>query len=135
MRTGAVLLTVGVLSGLALWALSPRREEAPTADPTATASDPEPRPTLPHEPTTAKLVLRVRTADGSPLPAETRAGYARYGERRLRAAAGDGTFPFADAPVGRLEAVAEAPGYDAPSVTVVLIPGVAGEATITLTPR
>jgi hypothetical protein len=84
--------------------------------------------------TTGKLVVRVVTDDGRPVPAETRAGYVRYGERRLRRAATDGTFPFADAPVGRLEVTAEAPGYVAPTATAVLTPGVPAEATIILTP-
>jgi hypothetical protein len=59
----------------------------------------------------------------------------RPGERRMRKAAADGTFPFADAPVGRLDVTAEAPGYDAATVPVTLVPGVdSGEAVVVLTP-
>ncbi|MFO0932578.1 MAG: carboxypeptidase-like regulatory domain-containing protein [Planctomycetota bacterium] len=134
MRATPVLLTVALLTAGAAFLLTPRRSDAPATDQTGVAMDPvSDRPQVPER-SSGKLVLRVVTEDGRPLPKGTRAGYVRYGDRRLRLAAADGTFPFADAPVGRLEVTAEAPGYLAPAVTAVLTPGVPTEATIVLAP-
>lgn len=134
MRAAPVLLTVALLTAGAAFLLTPRRSDAPATDQTGVAMDPVSDPVRAQERTTGKLVIRVVTEDGRPLPTNTRAGYVRYGDRRLRFAATDGTFPFADAPVGRLEVTAEAPGYLAPAVTAVLTPGVPTEATIVLAP-
>lgn len=134
MRAAPVLLTVALLTAGAAVVFAPRRNDAPATDQTGVAMEPVHEGARAQERTTGKLVIRVRTEDGRPLPAGTRAGYVRYGDRRLRAAATDGTFPFADAPVGRLEVTAEAPGYLAPAVTAVLTPGVPAEATIILAP-
>lgn len=134
MRAAPVLLTVALLTAGAAFFLTPRRSDAPATDQTGVAMDPVNDPVRAQERTTGKLVIRVVTEDGRPLPSNTRAGYVRYGDRRLRFAATDGTFPFADAPVGRLEVTAEAPGYLAPAVTAVLTPGVPTEATIVLAP-
>ncbi len=138
MRAAPVLLTVALLTAGAAFLLTPRRSDAPATDQTGVAMDPVGDPgrdsVRAQERTTGKLVIRVVTEDGRPLPSNTRAGYVRYGDRRLRFAATDGTFPFADAPVGRLEVTAEAAGYLAPAVTAVLTPGVPTEATIVLAP-
>ena len=134
MRATPVLLTVALLTAGAAFLLTPRPTEGPATDQTGVALEPVDDRDRPPERVTGKLVLRVVTEDGRPLPKETRAGYVRYGDRRLRLAAADGTFPFADAPVGRIEVTAEAPGYLAPAVTAVLTPGVPTETTIVLAP-
>lgn len=134
MRAAPVLLTVALLTAGAAFVLTPRRSDAPSTDQTGVALDPVDDRPVATERTSGKLVVRVVTEDGRPLPKGTRAGYVRYGDRRLRFAAADGTFPFADAPVGRLEVTAEAPGYLAPTVTAVLTPGVPTEATVILAP-
>ncbi len=129
-----VLLTVAILTAGAAFLFAPRRRDGPAPDQTGAAQDPAADPERTPERTTGKLVIRVVTIDGKPLPAATTAGYVRYGERRMRRAATDGTFPFADAPVGRLDLTAEAPGYLAQTVAAVLTPGVPAEATVSLTP-
>jgi hypothetical protein len=86
-------------------------------------------------PTTGTLVIRVRTPDAVPLPANTRAGYVDAGQRRLRAVASDGTFRFSDAPLGKLEIVAEAEGYRPGSGVAVVQPLVPAEIVVTLEPR
>ncbi|MBL9087560.1 MAG: hypothetical protein JNM10_10490 [Planctomycetia bacterium] len=134
MRAAPVLLTVALLTAGAAFLFAPRGTDGPATDQTGVAMESVDDRARPQERTTGKLVIRVLTEDGRPLPPGTRAGYVRYGDRRLRAAATDGTFPFADAPVGRLEVTAEAPGYLAPAVTAVLTPGVPTEATIVLAP-
>lgn len=134
MRVTPIVLTVAILTAGAAFLLAPRGRDGPPTDQTGAAVDPIDAPTRVVERTTGKLVIRVVTSDGAALPAETRAGYVRYGERRMRRAAADGTFPFADAPVGRLEVTAEAPGYLAETVVTVLTPGVPSEATVSLTP-
>lgn|GEM_PF-3080425 len=134
MRAAPVLLTVAILTAAVAFFFAPRGRDGPAPDQTGAAHDPAADPERPPERTTGKLVIRVVTTDGKPLPAATLAGYVRYGERRMRRAATDGSFPFADAPVGRLDITAEAPGYLAETVATVLTPGVPAEATVSLTP-
>ena len=84
---------------------------------------------------TGKLVVRVRLSNGDDVPPTTRAGYSYLGEKHLRSPTPDFTFPFADAPAGPVQAIAEAPGYTADPVPVRVVPGVDGaEAVVTLTP-
>lgn len=137
MRARNVLLVVlFVAAGAYLWlsggssshrAPLPEQENVAPAPPTDL---PPPR----VEPTTGTLVVRVRMSDGAAVPEEARAGYLRFGSARLRRAAPDGTFPFSDAPVGAIEATAQAPGYVAESVPTRVVPGVPAEAIVTLTP-
>ena len=125
-----VLLLVGALAFLLLGDTSrtvgPRPEQEPVV--------PVPQEPLRPEPLTGMLVIRLRTADGTEIPRDAQAGYVRFGTPRLRKPARDGTFPFTDAPVGRLEVTAEAAGWVADTVPVTLVPGVAAEAVVTLTP-
>ena len=79
------------------------------------------------------LLIRLRTSDGREVPGDAQAGYIRFGTPRLRKPAKDGTFPFTDAPVGRLDVTAQAAGWVADTVPVNLVPGVAAEAIVTLT--
>ena len=138
MRAAPVLLTVTLLTAGAAFLLTPRRFEAPATDQIGVGmdhvGDPGRDSVRAQGRTTGKLVIRVGSEEGSPMTSTTREGKLRYGDRRLRFAATDGTFPFADAPVGRLEVTAEAAGYLAPAVTAVLTPGVPTEATIVLAP-
>jgi hypothetical protein len=131
-----VVVTVAVASGLVAYALRPRATAPPRIEPEATSQDGPPAGSTDRpEATTGKLVIHVRTADGRGVPAGTMAGWVRYGARRMRPPAPDGSFPFADAPVGRLVATAEAPGYSADSVPVEVTAGVdAAEPIVTLTP-
>jgi hypothetical protein len=133
-RTLNVLLLVVLLAG-GLWAWLGTRPTAPPApDEEGAAPRDGTEAPLPPAPVTGSLVVRVRTSDGSPLPAGTQAGYTRFGSPRLRSAAPDGTFPFSDAPTGRIEVTAQAPGWTVEDVTVTLVPGVPAEAVVTLTP-
>lgn len=142
MRPLPLVLLVLVLVAVAASLLSTGRAERPRAEePTEPAVADATGPAssrgsaLPEAPTTGKLVVRVRTADGSPVPDGTQAGYVHDGVRRLRKASLDGSFPFLDAPVGRLEATADAPGYTADRVAAVVVAGVDGaEPVVTLTP-
>jgi hypothetical protein len=128
-----LLLLVLLAGGLWVWlGTRPTRPPAPDEE-GAVVHGPSEAP-LPPVPVTGSLLIRVRTADGSPLPAGTEAGYARFGSPRLRAPAPDGTFPFSDAPVGRLDVTAQAPGWTAETVPVTLVPGVPAEAIVTLSP-
>jgi len=124
-----VLLLVGgaalVLLGDGSRAVGPRPEQEATA--------PGPEEALRPEPLTGMLLIRLRTSDGREVPKDAQAGYVRFGTPRLRKPAKDGTFPFTDAPVGRLDVTAQAAGWVAETVTVNLVPGVAAEAVITLT--
>jgi hypothetical protein len=87
------------------------------------------------EPDTGVLVVRVRTSDGSALPARTLAGFASpEGDARLRAVT-DGAARFPDAPLGRVEATAEAEGFEPAPVDVLVVEGVPAEAVVVLTPR
>jgi hypothetical protein len=105
-------------------------EPSEKAKPTSDEGDPR-RPT----PTTGTLIIRVRTPDAVPLPAGARAGYVAGTVRRLRPAAADGTFRFSDAPLGKLEVVAEAEGYRAGSTVAVVQALVPAEVLVTLEPR
>jgi hypothetical protein len=132
-----ILALSGVLIGAAAWFLLPGRIESPRTE-TEGAAPPvieAPRTSVQPPPTTGRLVVRVRTADGSPVPETTTAGYLQDGVRRMRKAAPNGTFPFSDAPVGSLQATADAPGYVAEKVPVQVIGNVdAAEPIVTLTP-
>jgi hypothetical protein len=129
-----VVLLVVLLGG-ALWAwLGTRPDRPPVPEEPGVADATPAEAPIPPAPVTGSLMIRVRTADGAPPPAGTQAGYARFGSLRLRTAAPDGTFPFSDAPVGRLDVTAQAPGWTAETVTVTLVPGVPAEAVVTLAP-
>ena len=114
-------------------ASGPPRAPAPDVDPRPPPSVESTSPRLP-EPTTAALVIRVKTADGKDVPEGTRAGYTRFGGAdRLRLVGPDGACRFTDAPVGRIEAIAEAAGYERGRTTTIVVPGVPNEAVLTLT--
>jgi len=80
------------------------------------------------------LVIRARAPDGS-VPPGTEVGYRFRGETRLLYAAGDGTREFADAPVGPLEVMARAPGYEDAVQPRTLIAGVPMEVRLRLVPK
>jgi hypothetical protein len=129
----AVLVVAAAAAAVWLWTASdsprvvPAREEPPPL--------PAPVPPARREPTTATLVIRVRTTDGRPLPKGARAGYERGGaDPRLRLAGPDGTFRFSDAPVGDLKAVAEVEGYEPGTNPVVVVGGVPNEVTVEVRP-
>ena len=85
--------------------------------------------------TTGTLRIRVSTEDGKDLPADARAGYAKYGgPPRMRSHDGDGTFLFTDAPVGEIEVIAEAKGYRETRQRVVVQPGVPAETVLVVPP-
>lgn len=141
MRLLPVVGLTAVLAVVAAYFLWPGTT-TPKAEPEAAPEGSIDPPAAPSEgvrpaPTTGKLVIRVKTSDGSPVPEGTTAGYLDQGVPRMRKAAKDGTFPFTDAPVRQvpLVATANAPGYTADRVEVVLIAGVdAAEPVVTLTP-
>ena len=134
-RVVNVLLLVLLLAG-GLWVWLGSRPARPPAPDEEGAAAPTPAEApLPPAPVTGSLLIRVRTSDGTPLPAGTEAGYQRFGSLRLRPPGKDGTFPFSDAPVGRLEVTAKAPGWSAEMVVVTLVTGVPAEANVTLTPE
>jgi hypothetical protein len=84
---------------------------------------------------TGVLVVRVRTSDGSVLPHRTLAGFTPgSGGARLRPVV-DGAARFPDAPLGRVEATAEAEGYAAAPTDVVVLAGVPAEAVVVLSPQ
>ena len=106
--------------------VGPRAAQEETAQPSS-------QEVLRPVPLTGTLLIRLKTADGTPVPDDARAGYVRFGTPRLRPPAKDGTFRFTDAPVGRLDVTAEAKGWISDTVAVTLIGGVAAEAVVTLT--
>ena len=104
----------------------PEQEEAP--EPIApTTSAP-----IPPAAATAPLVIRVKVPGDRALPAATQAGYRRFGNRRVRPPATDGTFRFSDAPVGALELVVEAEGFRADPVTIQVESNQTNEAVLVL---
>lgn len=104
----------------------PEQEEAP--EPVA----PTPSAPIPPTATTAPLVIRVKVPGDRALPPGTQAGYRRFGNRRLRPAAADGTFRFSDAPTGSIELIVEAEGYRADPVAVEVEPNQTNEAVVVL---
>jgi hypothetical protein len=133
-RAVNLVLVLLVLGGGLWWVFASKSPRPPAVEEEGIPA-PSPASPLPATPVTGSLVIRVRTADGSPLPAGTEAGYFRFGDLRSRVAAQDGTFPFSDAPVGRLDVTAKAPGWSGDTVPVSLVPGVPAEAIVTLTPK
>ena len=134
MRPLPVIALAAVLVGAGAYVFLPTSSNRVDPDlPEARPDDAAPAAAR-RTPATGKLVVRVRTADGTPLPAGTEAGYLHQGMKRLRRAASDGTFPFYDAPVGAIEAIAEAPGYTAKRVAAQVVAGVdATEPVVVLT--
>ncbi len=104
----------------------PEQEEAP--------EPPSSVPTAPIPPSaaTAPLVIRVRVPGDGALPAGMQAGYRRFGNRRVRPAAADGTFRFSDAPIGAIDLVVEAEGYRAAPATIQVEPNQTNEAVVVL---
>jgi hypothetical protein len=101
-----------------------------------TPEPPPPRPAV----VTGTLVVRVRTADGSAVPAEAVAGYVEGRDRRVRAVSAEGTVRYSDVRLDRgeqtrVEAVAEAPGFFSGSAEVRVSPNVPAEAIVTLERR
>ena len=128
-----LLLIALAAAGLWLWVGgSPTRPPTPELEPVPTVPA---APLRPPPPTTGTLVIRVRMADGTAVPAGAKAGYQRPGgPLKLRAPSPDGTFRFSDAPVGELDVSVEANGYRTVKNTVTLDPGVPTEAILTLEP-
>jgi hypothetical protein len=83
---------------------------------------------------TGTLVVRVRAPDGS-VPPGAEVGYVQDGERRLALADAVGKATFSDAPVGRLQVVARAPGFQEASQTRELMAGIQLEVLLFVTPR
>jgi hypothetical protein len=134
------LVLVALAGGAAWWAFRPAAEPPPppVTPPPDDRPEPSPAGTLGgdvHRDGTGVLVVRVRTTDGSVVPAKTRAGFAPpEGSPRMRTVV-DGTVRFTDAPVGTVAATAEAEGYEAAEVDVVVMDGVPAEAVVVLTRR
>jgi len=104
----------------------PEQEEAPEPPPPVTSAP------IPPAASTAPLVIRVKVPGDRALPVGVQAGYRRFGNRRLRPPATDGTFRFSDAPSGTLELVVEAEGYRADPVSIEVEPNQTNEAVIVL---
>jgi hypothetical protein len=124
--------------GVALYALlrpRPPAADAPVEVPAPDSQTPavRPAPTL----STGTLVVRVRTADGAPLPEDAEAGYVAGRDPRLRRVT-EGIARYSDvalapgAPQTRIEALARAPGYFPASAEVYVRPGEPAEVVITL---
>lgn len=133
-------LLAATVAGLAVWlwlgegGTPPPRVAAPEAD-AIPASPPPPEGPPRVVPTTGTLVIRVTTEDGTAIPAGAKAGYTRPGgASRLRGPGPDGTIRFTDAPVGELDLIAEAEGYKRGTARVVIVPGVAAEAVVSVAP-
>ena len=77
-------------------------------------------------------MIRVKVPGDRAMPAGTQAGYRRFGNRRVRPPATDGTFRFSDAPIGALDLVVEAEGYRAGPVTIRVEPNQTNEAVVVL---
>ena len=136
MTTLLVVIALAAGGGVAWWLL--RSSESVPVDPeevqvvvpeSADAGQRIPMPT------TGTLIIRVRTPDATPLPHDTRAGYLTGSDRRMRPAAGDGTFRFSDAPLGRIEVVATADGYREGTGVAMVQPLVPAEVLVTLEPK
>lgn len=129
-----------VLVGAGTYALlSP--DPDPVEEPSPrTPSGKAPTRTSPPPMLTGTIVLRVRTSDGKPLPAEAKGGY-REGssDPRLRPLSPEGIVRFADVPLVEpgptsIEALAQAPGYFPASKEIRLLRDVPNETVLTLTP-
>ena len=130
--TPVVLLALVAAASLAYAVL--KSTEAPPVEPEEPApavATPPPTRKVPM-PTTGTLVIRVMTPDSMPLPPGTRAGYVERDVRRLRPAASDGTFRFSDAPLGRVEVVAQAEGYQDGTAIAQVQPLMATEVLVKL---
>ena len=135
MRVLPLLLACGAAAALWFGILDrpapvsgPEAVEAPAGG----ASQPE---VAVREPKRGTLVVRVRTEDGSPLPPGTQAGYLVGRMERVRSAADDGTFRFADAPLGDVELIAKADGYRLGSGRARVVAGLSTEAVVVLVPE
>src|SRR5262245_27186516 len=138
MRALAPVLLLAVAAFVAWWVLSDRSAASrpplpePAEAPAAPAGPERPART---EAQTGFLVVRVRTAGGEAVPPKTAAGFDFLGSPRLRTVGEDGTVRFTDAPLGKVQATAEAEGYVATPVPVVVVAGIPAEAIVTLTPK
>ncbi len=131
----ATLIALAAGGGFALWLASggpPVRGPTPEQDAAPAPASSNPRVPVEALPTTGTLVVRLVVSDGSAVPPEARAGYERFGARRLRPAGADGTYRFTDVPVGPLEIVAETPGRKPARAPFHLVPGVPGETILVL---
>ena len=137
MRAPYVVLLCAV-AGAAIWfglLARPKTPPLPPADVPESAGGNAPEPGAGgREAVLAVLVIRVRTQEGGPAPEGTQAGYLVGRMERVKGAAPDGTFRFADAPVGELELIAKADGYELGSGRVRVVSGVPNEAIVTLVP-
>lgn len=108
-----LILTVALAWALWSW-LGTEEEWTPDALPEDTApevSQPAPPPGTGVQLTTGVLTITVRTSHGA-APPEATAGYLRgYGER-VRTVDENGQVRFSDAPLGEINLVAHAPGYE-----------------------
>ncbi|MDA1194818.1 MAG: hypothetical protein O2894_06505 [Planctomycetota bacterium] len=116
----ALLFVVAIL--VVGWAISQvafdDRGRRPVLD-TDVGEGPDPRVTATDErtyrpgtmPRSTMLVVTVTSASGH-VPAGARAGYIFGGRENLRAADARGQVTFTDAPLGEIEIVARAPGFE-----------------------
>ena len=140
MRLSHALVPIAVVVAGALAFVLLRPSDSGTGPETGaeTTGTPPPRPPEPDRvpnSTRGTLIIRVRTPDSMPLPPGTRAGYVEGLERRMRPPAGDGTFRFTDAPVGKLDVIAEAEGYRPGTSVAIVTPQVPTEISVTLEPK
>jgi len=129
-----------VVVGAGTWALL-SSEPPPVVEPSPrTPTTSAPTRTTPPPMLTGTLVLRVKTSDGKPLPANAVAGYRANGpDARVRPLSPEGIVRFSDVPLvepgpTRIEVVAEAPGYFPTSKEVRISRDVPHETVLTLTP-
>jgi hypothetical protein len=80
------------------------------------------------------LTIRVLTAEQT-VPTGAEVGYRHDGKLRLVYARERGEREFSDAPLGRIEVVARAPGYAEATRVVEMVPGVPEVAVLTLEPE
>lgn len=138
MRRPLFIAAATVVVLVSWWALTPGRDEAPRPAPEPTAPENgEPAAMKDGGPrTSAPLVVHVKTSDGSPVPAGTQAGFSFAGsDPRMRAVSAGGDARFSDVPLGRVRAVADAPGYVAAPADVIVTAGMTNEVVVLLTPK
>lgn len=134
------LLTLVLAWGI--WQLVGDDESLPAFDETiegAPEEGPDPRITASDErvyepgtmPTTTRLTITVTSFSGH-VPAGARAGYVYGGRERLREVDERGQVTFTDAPLGMVEIVARAPGFERGSQRRYLNAGLPSEVPMAL---
>ena len=107
------------------------------------ADDDLPRPSAPPRPapatdrptrvsaSTGTLIIRVRTPEGA-VPNGARVGHELLGDPRWARVGDEGRHAFTDVPLGPVDALAEAPGYEFVRQRRELVAGVATEVVLVL---